>query len=88
MHALFEKYFDAADSFADHAMLLTQAARYRNAMLMRAKPLAMAAGLQQAGYSTNPSYAQQLVTLMHDYNLLQYDTLPPAPAVAAKEVAA
>lgn len=76
--ALFEKYFDAADSFEDHARLLATAARYRAAMACRKDPDKFAWFLQRGGYSTAPDYAQMLIRAMHDYDLYQYDTLPPA----------
>jgi flagellum-specific peptidoglycan hydrolase FlgJ len=85
--ARFEKYYDAADSFTDHAQLLSTAVRYRNAMLHAASPDDFAACLQTAGYSTSPSYARTLVELMHDYNLYQYDTPPTDPAQAQEKAA-
>jgi flagellum-specific peptidoglycan hydrolase FlgJ len=38
VQALFERYYDAADSFADHAKLLATAARYRMAMIAHNDP--------------------------------------------------
>jgi flagellum-specific peptidoglycan hydrolase FlgJ len=89
VHALFEKYFDAADSFDDHGMLLATARRYRFAMLHIASPDDFAACLQTAGYSTSPTYAKVLIELMHDYDLYQYDMPPedPAKAQVAQEAA-
>jgi flagellum-specific peptidoglycan hydrolase FlgJ len=85
VHALFEKYFDAADSFYDHGMLLSTARRYRFAMLHAASPEDFAACLQTAGYSTSPTYAQMLIELMHDYDLHQYDLPPDDPAKAQEQ---
>jgi flagellum-specific peptidoglycan hydrolase FlgJ len=87
VHALFEKYFDAADSFNDHAMLLASARRYRFAMLHAASPDDFAACLQTARYSTSPTYAKLLIELMHDYDLYQYDSPPEDPA-KSQEIAA
>lgn len=87
-HARFEKYFDAADSFEEHARLLSTAARYRAAMGACAQPNRMAYCLQAAGYSTNPKYAQLLIDLMHGYDLYAYDALPPDDPAKAQEVAA
>jgi len=86
--ARFEKYFDAADSFADHAVLLSTAPRYRAAMAACGEPERMAFCLQAAGYSTNPNYAQELIDLMSQHDLLQYDELPPDDPAQAQEVAA
>lgn len=83
VEALFEKYATEEDSFEAHASLLATCARYRMAMASAEHPLAFAVGLQRAGYSTSPTYASSLITLMRDYNLTQYD--PPPVAPAAKE---
>jgi flagellum-specific peptidoglycan hydrolase FlgJ len=80
VEALFERYYDAADSFSDHARLLARSARYHMAMLAAKSPDSFAFFLEKAGYSTNPTYAADLVRLMHDGNLYQYDQLPPEPA--------
>lgn len=87
VEALFEKYYDALDSFDDHGMLLATARRYRFAMLHASSPDDFAACLQTAGYSTSPTYAHELVEAMRDYNLYQYDSPPDEPA-QAKEIAA
>jgi flagellum-specific peptidoglycan hydrolase FlgJ len=84
----FEKYADAAGSFDDHGRLLAAASRYRVAMMHRDDPDTFALWLQKATYSTSPTYAAALQRIMRLYDLKQYDTLPPAPAVAAQEVAA
>jgi flagellum-specific peptidoglycan hydrolase FlgJ len=88
VEALFEKYFDADDSFDDHGSLLHNAKRYRYAMLHTASPDDFASCLQEAGYSTSPSYAQTLIELMRDYDLYQYDSPPPTGPAQAQEVAA
>lgn len=89
VEALFERYYDEADSFSDHARLLATAARYRKAMASAISPDTFAFFLQQCGYSTSPTYASDLKRLMRDDNLYQYDTPPPdepaAVALAANE---
>ena len=57
----------------DHDRLLQLGARYANAMQARSDPKAFAARLYEAGYSTDPSYADKLVALMDRYNLYGLD---------------
>lgn len=73
IEADFEKYPTAADCFADHAALLSQAERYKPAMAANADPLRFAAELQACGYSTSPTYAEQLEELVKEFDLTQYD---------------
>jgi flagellar protein FlgJ len=44
--------------------------------------------LYKCGYSTNPQYAELLMSLIREFNLTQYDSPPPDPAAAAKGKAA
>jgi flagellum-specific peptidoglycan hydrolase FlgJ len=85
--ALFEKYPDEAASFDAHARLLATSGRYQVAMSVRMQPERFAVFLQRCGYSTNPSYAQELIGAMREYDLYRYDTPPDGPA-AVHEVAA
>jgi len=83
--ALFQKYATEAGSFDEHARLLATAARYKPAMAVAHIPTAFACALQKCGYSTSPTYAAGLSELIREFNLTQYDTVPPA---AAQEQAA
>jgi len=83
VEALFEKFPDEAGSFDVHGQLLANAARYKPAMAVSPNPYAFAVALAKGGYSTTPDYAIQLIGAIHEYNLTQYDTLPPAAAKAA-----
>ncbi len=76
--ALFAKYPSLEASFAAHASLLANSARYRPAMAVQSKPEAFAVALQRCGYSTNPTYAHDLIEAMHAYNLEQYDKPDPS----------
>jgi flagellum-specific peptidoglycan hydrolase FlgJ len=87
VEALFERYFDAADSFDDHGCLLATARRYRFAMASVAVPNTFASCLQAAGYSTSPTYASGLVTAMRYYDLYQFN-LPPDEPAKVQEAAA
>jgi flagellar protein FlgJ len=80
--ALFEKYFDAADCFEDHARLLATASRYRTAMNIAHDPDKFALELQKCGYSTSPRYGLDLIDLMREFNLYQFDAPPDEPAKA------
>ena len=84
--AAFERYISATESFKAHARLLASAARYRPAMAVAADPDHFAIELQQCGYSTNPSYAVDLMVLVAEFDLTQYDLKPQtAPASPAGE---
>lgn len=81
--AKFARYATPAEGFAAHAELLARASRYSPAMTAREYPSAFAAQLQECGYSTNPRYARELMELVDEFDLTQYD-LPPTPEAAAK----
>jgi flagellum-specific peptidoglycan hydrolase FlgJ len=85
VQALFAKYATVQESFDAHAMLLADNPRYRSAMVSAAHAKAFAVALQHCGYSTNANYARDLMALMRDYNLTQYDAAAPTPP--AKEIA-
>jgi flagellum-specific peptidoglycan hydrolase FlgJ len=72
VQAPFRAYSSAAEGFADHSKFLLENGRYRTA-LSKKNPYEFANELQAAGYATDPSYAQNLKNIIHDYNLLQYD---------------
>lgn len=56
----FRAYDSYADSFKDYAKLITGSARYAQAAGNTHSAQAYAAHLQQAGYATDPHYAQKL----------------------------
>lgn len=88
--AKFARYTSPAESFASHARLISSAPRYAPCMAEVGSAAGFAAELQVCGYSTNPDYAWDLMNLVIEFDLRQYD-LPPAPetpAAAAKEKAA
>jgi len=55
----FRAYASHAESFADYARLLTQNPRYAEVLASR-DAAAFAAGLQRAGYASDPAYADKL----------------------------
>lgn len=74
--AKFARYPSPAESFQAHAKLLAQAPRYAPAMSERNDPAEFATQLQKCGYSTNPNYAAELITLVTEFDLRQYDVQP------------
>ena len=86
----FRKYDSPEGSFSDHSDFLRYRDRYK--FLFDLQPTdyeAWAKGLKQAGYATNPHYADQLIKIIEDYKLYKYDTeiavgeLPPTPTEIA-----
>jgi hypothetical protein len=69
----FRAYKSLADSMADHDRLLGTVSRYATAMQSADDPRQFAVLIAQAGYSTDPAYADKLVALMDRYNLYQLD---------------
>lgn len=71
----FRAYRKVEDSYEDHSKFLRQGARY--AFLFKLKITdykGWAKGLKKAGYATDPSYANRLITIIEDYELYKYDT--------------
>lgn len=71
----FRAYRKAEDSYEDHSLFLTRGARY--AFLFKLKMTdykGWAKGLKKAGYATDPSYANRLITIIEDYDLYKYDS--------------
>jgi flagellar protein FlgJ len=56
----FRAYDSYADSFRDYASLLRANPRYQNVLARGHDATGFAQGLQQAGYATDPQYAQKL----------------------------
>ncbi|MDP2253947.1 MAG: flagellar assembly peptidoglycan hydrolase FlgJ, partial [Thiobacillus sp.] len=60
----FRAYDSYADSFHDYANLLRGNARYQNVLAQGQDAAGFAQGLQQAGYATDPKYAQKLMSVI------------------------
>ena len=60
----FRAYDSYADSFRDYANLLRGNARYQNVIAQGQDAAGFAQGLQQAGYATDPKYAQKLMSVI------------------------
>ncbi|RJQ48000.1 MAG: flagellar assembly peptidoglycan hydrolase FlgJ [Gammaproteobacteria bacterium] len=63
--AAFRAYDSFAESFRDYVQFLRVNPRYRQALEVAHDPAAFAQALQDAGYSTDPRYAQKILGLLH-----------------------
>ncbi|ASJ54734.1 muramidase [Brevibacillus formosus] len=71
----FRAYENYQQSMEDHAQFLRKPA-YKN-VLAATTPAQAAQALEEAGYATDPAYAEKLTRLIHTYNLTQYDQFVP-----------
>lgn len=84
----FRKYATVEDSYTDHSEFLDKSARYQD--LFKLDPLdykGWAYGLKQAGYATNPAYAELLIKIIEDnqlYHLDRGEELTPVPQQAVE----
>ena len=86
LNECFRAYDSALESFRDHSDYLRYYDRYKSLFNNKAGDYqAWAYGLKAAGYATDPSYPQKLITLIEHFNLSRFDTvsegepLPEAP---------
>ena len=70
----FRAYRSMADSLTDHDLLLATSSRYASAMKAAKDPRQFAAQLAADGYSTDPAYADKIVSLMDRYDLYRLDS--------------
>ena len=71
----FRAYRKVEDSYEDHSKFLASGARY--AFLFKLKQTdykGWARGLKKAGYATDRSYANRLITIIEDYDLYKYES--------------
>lgn len=70
----FRKYKTAKESFDDHSKFLATRTRYADLFKLNITDYkAWAYGLRNAGYATDPKYAQKLIKIIEDFDLHQYD---------------
>lgn len=70
----FRMYPNAEASFRDHSDFLRGKDRYKALFELKSTDYkGWARGLKKAGYATDPSYAQKLITIIEDYHLYEYD---------------
>lgn len=75
--ASFRVYRDATDSFRDHGRFLVVNERYKSAFAFSNEPARFAVEIHRAGYATSPTYADNLIGLMRQYDLYRYDIVLP-----------
>jgi flagellar protein FlgJ len=69
--ARFRAYASHAESFADYARLMKNSPRYQQVLAQAQDAGSFAAGLQRAGYATDPAYAQKLTRVINTALQLQ-----------------
>ena len=70
----FRKYDQPEESFRDHSLFLTQRERYRNLFSLDISDYkGWAKGLKDAGYATNPQYADKLIATIERFRLYRFD---------------
>lgn len=88
----FRTYSSAQNSFLDHGYLLSTRTRYAAAFRYTTNPDQFVREVAAAGYATDPSYADLVVSIMKSYNLYRFDSVPrtitpatssPAPSSSA-----
>ena len=62
--AQFRKYGDIAESFADYVQFLQDNPRYQDALTVAGNDREFAFGLQNAGYATDPAYADKILAIV------------------------
>ena len=65
----FRAYDSYADAFRDYATLLRANPRYQNVIAQGSDAAGFAQGLQQAGYATDPNYANKLMRVIRQVDL-------------------
>jgi len=69
--ARFRAYASHAESFADYARLMKDSPRYQRVLAQGQDAGSFAAGLQRAGYATDPAYAEKLTRVINTALRLQ-----------------
>jgi flagellum-specific peptidoglycan hydrolase FlgJ len=72
VNAQFRKYFNFAQSINDHVNFLVQNARYKS-LIGDTDYKSVCKKLQACGYATDPNYANQLISIIEDNDLTQFD---------------
>lgn len=77
----FRVYESPRQSYEDHSLFLKSRPRYAGLFALRRTDYkGWARGLKQAGYATNPRYADNLIALIETYGLDRYDHVKRMPA--------
>lgn len=71
----FRVYANPKDSYVDHSKFLAGRSRYAELFKFDVTDYkSWAHGLKKAGYATNPSYANNLITIIENYELYRFDS--------------
>jgi LysM repeat protein len=72
----FRQYKKVEDSYDDHSRFLTTRPRYSQLFQLEIMDYtAWAKGLKEAGYATNPKYADRIISLIERFGLAELDTI-------------
>ncbi len=82
VQAGFRVYDSFQQSFQDYVQFLKNNPRYRDALKQTENPESYVKALQQAGYATDPEYAEKIMRLYHDKALEKYQ---PTEILASNE---
>jgi flagellar protein FlgJ len=66
----FRAYSSYDEAFKDYAGMMSSNPRYANVMQQAGSPVGMAMALQKSGYATDPKYAEKLVSVMRQMNIV------------------
>jgi flagellar protein FlgJ len=66
----FRAYPSYAEAFKDYSSMLSNNPRYANVLQQAGNPMGMALALQKSGYATDPKYADKLVNVMRQMNIV------------------
>jgi LysM repeat protein len=87
LHECFRAYPTAKESYIDHSTFLMENSRYAFLFDLEATDYkGWAKGLKQAGYATNPQYAEILITLIERHELNKLDKKEPLPKKKDDEI--
>lgn len=72
----FRKYSKAEESYNDHSLFLTTRPRYSSLFSLDIMDYkGWAKGLKEAGYATNPKYAERIISLIERFELSKLDSI-------------
>lgn len=76
----FRKYDNVLDSYSDHSMFLFSRSRYKSLFELPLNDYkGWCYGLKNAGYATDPKYAQRLIELIERYKLQELNVIENTP---------
>ncbi len=82
----FRKYKRVSDSFIDHSVFIVSGSNYKDLFNLKITDYqGWAKGLQDAGYATNPNYANLLIQIIEKYELHKYDSNQKIKTTKSKE---